>query len=130
MQTAKQNLSDPALIRFKEANNALVNTYVRAIVPTGVGTDLVRRHAYDLLRTVDGPEAYKAAVDQLKIEMNAAVGSPALFASELAAKWAGLPDAPAAMRTEVPDVPIAAPSTTPQTTTPRIRIDVNGDIIQ
>lgn len=130
MQTAKQNISDPNLIRFKEANNALVNTYVRAIVPTGVGTDLVRRHAYDLLRTVDGPEAYKAAVDQLKIEMNAAIGSPALFASELAAKWAGLPDAPAAMRTEIPDVPIAAPSTTPQTTTPRIRIDVNGDIIQ
>ena len=75
-QMIEHGTSDPDLKEFATANNALVQQYSRAIAPTGVPTDIVRRHAYDLLNTTDGPEAYKRVLKIMNEEMEAAIVSP------------------------------------------------------
>lgn len=115
-QMAESSISDPALARFKAANNALVNTYVRAISPSGVPTDLVRKEAYSLLQTVDGPEKYKAVVDQMKLEIDAAKSSPEKFLQERMERWKGLPEPPknfAPIKVSTPDEARKLPSGTP-----------------
>lgn len=76
VQAVETRLSDPELKRFIVANNSLVNGYVRAISPTGVPTDIVRKHAYDMLSTVDGQKAYNAVLDIMNNEMDAAIAAP------------------------------------------------------
>jgi len=76
VQMVEHGTSDPDLKEFAVANNALVQQYSRAIMPTGVPTDDIRRHAYSLLGTVDGPEAYKRVLNIMNKEMEAAIASP------------------------------------------------------
>lgn len=76
MQTAAAAWSDPNLKAFRQANDTLVNGYVRAVSPTGVPTDIVRKHAYDTLSTADSKEAYEAVLRVMRQEMVAAVASP------------------------------------------------------
>jgi hypothetical protein len=45
-------------------------------MPTGVPTDDIRKHAYALLGTIDGPEAYKRVLGIMNKEMEAAIASP------------------------------------------------------
>ena len=78
-QKFDESTSDPDLKRFAIANNALLQSYVKAITPVGAPTDLVRRHAYGLLSTVDGQAAYEAGVKQLQIEMDAAAKAPGVM---------------------------------------------------
>jgi hypothetical protein len=68
--------SYPELAAFAQANESLVNGYVRAISPTGVPTDLVRKHAYNALTTAQGPEAYAAVLEVMQKEMQAALNAP------------------------------------------------------
>lgn len=69
-------VSDPAQARFAAANFSLVNTYVRAIAPTGVPPESARNHAMAMLSGAMSHESYKAVVDQMNIEMEAALKSP------------------------------------------------------
>lgn len=79
LQAVERNAGDPEIRAFGAANNSLVNAYVRAISPTGTPTDIVRSHAYELLRTADSKEAYEAILKVMEREMEAAVASPGQF---------------------------------------------------
>lgn len=68
--------SDPDLAAFAQANESLVNGYVRAISPTGTPTDLIRKHAYNALTTAQGSEAYAAVLRIMEKEMDAALHAP------------------------------------------------------
>jgi hypothetical protein len=87
LQKYEENTSDPDMNSFAAASNTLVNSYVRAISPTGISTDLVRKHAYDMLNTALSDEAYKRVVDVLKREMQLAVGSPKAFREHMEAEF-------------------------------------------
>ena len=93
MQTAEANISDPELLSFKAANNSFLMAYTRALAPTGVPTDFVRRHAYELLSTAFDHESYKRVMDQLKVEMDAAMKAPSdmrnKFEKEFSRKFSG-----------------------------------------
>ena len=68
--------SDPDMSRFLAAHNAVINTYARAISPSGVPTVSDKDHARDIFTTATGPEAYDAVLDQIAKEMEAARRSP------------------------------------------------------
>jgi hypothetical protein len=76
IQAYQSNTSDPNLKRFGAANLTIINTYARAINPNGVGTVADKEHASEMLRTADGPEAYKAVLEQLDKEIEMAHKSP------------------------------------------------------
>lgn len=97
VQMVEAATGDPALKRFVVANNSLVNQYVRAISPTGVPTDIVRKHAYDMLATADGPQAYNAVLDIMNNEMDAAITSPAKMRDYIMGTGAAPTDAPTGM---------------------------------
>ncbi len=69
-QMGEAAASNPQLSTLKAANNALANTYAKAVNPSGVPTDESRRAAFDLLNVAKSPEAYRATVLQLQREMN------------------------------------------------------------
>jgi hypothetical protein len=94
VQMAEGEVSDPDLKEFATANNALVQQYARAIAPTGVPTDIVRKHAYDLLSTADGPEAYQRVLQVMNKEMEAAIASPDAVKDQIMKGTSGTPDAP------------------------------------
>ena len=97
VQMVQAATGDPDLKRFVVANNSLVNQYVRAISPTGVPTDIVRKHAYDMLATADGPRAYNAVLDIMNNEMDAAITSPAKMRDYILGTGAAPTDAPGGM---------------------------------
>ncbi|WP_441235666.1 hypothetical protein [Bradyrhizobium sp. 930_D9_N1_4] len=93
LQAYQSNTSDPDLKRFGAANLTIINTYARAINPNGVGTVADKEHAREMLSTADGPEAYKAVLDQLNKEIDMAHTAPvkarAGFRSERASRVGG-----------------------------------------
>jgi hypothetical protein len=68
--------SDPAQAKFAAANFSLVNSYVRAIAPTGVPPESARLHALQMLSGAMSHESYKAVVATMDQEMRAALHSP------------------------------------------------------
>lgn len=68
--------NDPALREFAAANNALVNTYARAISPAGVPTVHDKEHARQILSTAHDQKSYEATVLQMQKEMDAALAAP------------------------------------------------------
>ncbi len=83
IQNAIRNKTEsPELRRFVAANNSLVNIYARAINPTGVPTVSDKEHARDVLSVGFSKGDYKAAVDQLMKEMEAAQASPEMTRQE------------------------------------------------
>lgn len=68
--------SSPELRKFNFANNALINAYARAINPTGVATVSDKDHAREILDTGFSKGDYKAAVDQLQVEIDAELKAP------------------------------------------------------
>ena len=87
VQAFEMNTSDPDMNAFASANNTLVNSYVRAISPTGISTDLVRKHAYDMLNTAVSDETYRRVVDVLKQEMRLAIVSPGQMRKQMEAEY-------------------------------------------
>ena len=71
-----EQTNDPKLAEFAAYNNGLVNTYARAISPTGVPTVSDKNHARELLLTAKNQQAYNATVDALTKEIEAAKRSP------------------------------------------------------
>lgn len=76
IQAYESGTSDPDLAAWGAANFSLVNTYVRAIAPTGVPPESSREHALKMLNTAMGHDAYKRVIKQMDIEMEAALKSP------------------------------------------------------
>lgn len=83
VQAVQKGSSSPELASFVAATNSLVNSYVRAVSPSGVPTDSMREHAYSMLNAAQGPEAYKAVIDTMKQEMKAALEAPSQVKKEL-----------------------------------------------
>lgn len=83
IQAYQAGTSDPKLIQFAAANLAIVNTYARAISPSGVPTVHDKEHAEKLLSTATGPEAYTALLDQLNKEIDIAHAAPSKAKEEL-----------------------------------------------
>lgn len=94
IQAYQAGTSDPYLKAFGAANLTIVNTYARAINPTGNGNvhDKVEA-ATKLLNEADGPEAYKAVAAQMQREIDLAHKSPAMardsFRKERASRVGG-----------------------------------------
>lgn len=72
IQAYQSGTSDPMLAKFGAANLAIVNTYARAINPTGVPHAADKEHAMAMLSTATGPEAYNAVLDQMDKEIEIA----------------------------------------------------------
>lgn len=85
IQAYKENTGDPDVMRFGAANLAFVNTYARAISPSGTPTvhDKIASVAEGKLSTVNSHEQYAAVVDQMKQEMAAAKAAPAQVKQDL-----------------------------------------------
>jgi hypothetical protein len=62
----KTEFSDPGEKRYAVAIQGLITPYARLIAgATGQTTDAAREHAYGILTTGDGPDAVRAAIDQI-----------------------------------------------------------------
>lgn len=83
VQAVQKGTSSPELASFVAATNSLVNSYVRAVSPSGVPTDSMREHAYSMLNSAQGPEAYKAVIATMQQEMRAALQAPNQVKEEL-----------------------------------------------
>jgi hypothetical protein len=78
-----------AIVRFNTANNTLVNVYARAVSPTGVPTDEVRKKAFDILNTGFSKGQYGAAVDMMWQEIAAARASPGSVRQQMRENFIG-----------------------------------------
>lgn len=83
VQAYQTGSSSPELARFVAATNSLVNSYVRAVSPSGVPTDSMREHAYSMLNSAQSPKAYAAVTSIMQDEMKAAMAAPAQVRKEL-----------------------------------------------
>lgn len=83
IQAYQSGTSDPALAKFGAANLAIINTYARAISPTGVPTVNDKVHAEHLLSTATGPQAYNAVLDQMNEEIKIAHAAPSKAKKEI-----------------------------------------------
>lgn len=77
------------LSKFAAANNGLVNTYARAISPTGVPTVEDKRHARQIISEAKDQSAYNAAVDTLLQEIEAAKKAPKQVRENLRSEISG-----------------------------------------
>lgn len=85
----------PELRQFAAANLALVNTYARAISPTGVPTQADKEHARQVLSLAHDQKSYEATVMQMQKEMDAALAAPQRVRGEMKQEISGR-EAPAA----------------------------------
>lgn len=73
---AKKGTGDENVVRLASATNALINVYSRAISPTGTPTVSDKDHARDIIDKAYSQGQYKAVVDLMKQEMDAARKAP------------------------------------------------------
>jgi hypothetical protein len=95
IQAYQSGTSDPKLAAFGAANLAIINTYSRAISPTGTPTVHDKEHAERLLSTATGPDAYNAVLDQMKKEIAIAHAAPTKAREEMERIRKGQHTAPA-----------------------------------
>jgi hypothetical protein len=72
-----ENVNDPNFKAFAAYNNGIVNTYARAISPTGIPNVDDKKHARELLALAQDKTAYKSTINALAQEIEAAKKSPA-----------------------------------------------------
>lgn len=82
VQSYEKGTNDPDVRAFGAANLSFINAYSRAVSPTGVPTVSDRDHAREMLSTVYDQKSYKAVIDQLQREMDAAIKSPGAVRQE------------------------------------------------
>jgi len=75
LEAGMKHTGDTKVVQLGVALNSLVNIYARAINPTGVSTEGDKAHARELLDKAWADGQINAAVDQMEIEMNAALTS-------------------------------------------------------
>lgn len=83
IQMGEGAISDPNLLKFRAANLAIINTYSRAISPTGTPTVHDKEHAEQLLSTATGPAGYNAVLDQMNKEIEIAHAAPTKAKEEM-----------------------------------------------
>ncbi|WP_208716149.1 hypothetical protein [Paraburkholderia graminis] len=76
LQAAQTNTGDPNIVAFGAANNTFINTYARAISPTGTPTVHDKEHAREVLSTAQTQEQYRSVMSVLQKEMDAALQAP------------------------------------------------------
>ena len=72
-----RNSGNPAQVGFATALNGLVNTYARAINPTGVPTVSDKQHAREVINSAMSSGQLNEALRVMQLEMDAALASPA-----------------------------------------------------
>lgn len=78
----ERKTGDENAVRLGIATNSLINIYARAISPTGTPTVSDKDHARELLGDAWTQGQYRAGVDQLMKELNAASTSPGAVRAE------------------------------------------------
>lgn len=68
IQAGETNVGDPKLKKFLIATDTAAKDYARTINPSGQTRESDIAYARKLISTADGPEAYEAALQQLKVE--------------------------------------------------------------
>lgn len=69
----ERNTGDPEVIEYGAALNSFINTFARAVAPTGQGPTVHdKQHAREMLEAAQSHEQVEAAIRQLKKEMEAA----------------------------------------------------------
>ena len=86
-----ENFNDPDVAQFAAANNGLVNTYARAISPTGVPTVKDKEHARQILSMAKNKPAYDRAVATLQREIEAEQRAPREVRSSMHSEIVGAP---------------------------------------
>lgn len=76
IQMAEANISDPDLLEFRAANLAIINTYARAISPTGVPTVHDKEEAMKVVSAATSPEAYERVMGRMLKEIEIAHKAP------------------------------------------------------
>ena len=119
IQAYQSNTSDPNLAKFGAANLAIVNTYARAISPSGVPTVHDKEHAEKLLSTATSHESYMGLLDQLNKEIEIAHAAPLKAKKEMEAirkapasdtGHGAAPGAPAPQQNAIPQRPSQVPA--------------------
>ena len=82
-QAVRNGTNDVRLRRFVTANNGLVNTYARAVSPSGAPTVSDKEHARELLNTAMDQNSYRAVVQQMMKEIEQAKAAPRQVRNEL-----------------------------------------------
>lgn len=113
---AKQGTGDENVIRLNQSVNALVNTYARAISPNGTPTVSDKDHAREILDRAYSKGQFRAAIDQMQLEIAAARKAPGSVRGEFRAAISGGAPGMAA----VPD----APNSAPQLAAPKSRFKI------
>lgn len=89
-----ENVNDPDLSEFAAANNGIINTYARAISPTGVPTVSDKMHARKIISEAKNKEAYDRAISTLEREIEAARKSPKQVRENLRGEVTGSTSSP------------------------------------
>lgn len=141
--------SDKEYAKFAAATLAVVNTWARAISPSGVPTVADKEHANSVLNTAQSQEAYDAVLDQFKTEIAAALNAPADVKQALHDRFVGgaggggkgteptanptTPLSPSGPTAEPPAAPASSPGASPAAGGPPthvLRFDAQGNPIQ
>jgi hypothetical protein len=69
LQMAQNEINDPRLSNHKAAINAVINTYAKAMNPTGPGRIDDKNHARETLDRAQSPDAFAGAVNILRWEL-------------------------------------------------------------
>lgn len=96
---------DENVVRFAVGANTLANIYARAVSPTGVATDELRKKGQSLLDQAYSKGQFGAAVDMMQQEIAAARRSPGSVRQQMRENFTGKPAAPP---TTTPAAPPAA----------------------
>lgn len=113
IQMAEGNISDPDLLEFRAANLAIINTYARAISPTGVPTVHDKEEAMKIVSEATSPEAYERVMRRMLKEIAIAHAAPLKAKQELErirkSSSSSEPVTPAVIAPEVPAKPGSTP---------------------
>jgi hypothetical protein len=103
---AERGTGDTNVVQLAVATNSLVNSYSRAISPSGTPTVSDKDHAREILETAYAKGQYSAAVDMMKQEIEQARKSPAQVRANMrpGAKPEAAAPAPAAVGAVPPDI--------------------------
>jgi hypothetical protein len=111
IQAVQSGSNNVALRKLVTANNAVINTYARAISPTGAPHVADQEHARAMLSTAYDDASYNGVLDQMQQEIHAARSSPGEVRRSLRGAVGGgaiAPAAPAAAATPAAPIPPGA----------------------
>lgn len=77
------NTGRPEVVEFGAAINALVNTYARALSPTGVPHQADKDHAREILSTINSPDQVDGVLKIIDRELNIAKRAPAAVRDQI-----------------------------------------------